>query len=121
MSPDAALTVAGMDVTHPDKVLLPARDGGDVTTTKSDLARYWEAVASTVLPHLAGRPLTLQRFPDGLDAGGFVQQDAASGRRRACTPSTPRAGTRSAAATTSCTTPRWRRSPTSSGSSSSAR
>jgi bifunctional non-homologous end joining protein LigD len=75
MSRDAALTVAGVDVTHPDKVLLPARDGGDVTT-KADLARYWESVAPTVLPHLAGRPLTLQRFPDGLDAGGFVQQDA---------------------------------------------
>src|SRR4051794_32941364 len=76
MSRDAALTVAGVDITHPDKVLLPARDGDDVTTTKADLARCWEAVAPTVLPHLAGRPLTLQRFPDGLDAGGFVQQDA---------------------------------------------
>jgi bifunctional non-homologous end joining protein LigD len=75
MSPRAALTVAGVDVTHPDKVLLPAREGGD-DVTKADLARYWEAVASAVLPHLAGRPLTLQRFPDGLDAGGFVQQDA---------------------------------------------
>ena len=72
-------TVEGVEVTHPDKVLLPAREGGrgggrDVT--KADLARYWEAMAATVLPHLAGRPLTLQRFPDGLDAGGFVQQDA---------------------------------------------
>lgn len=75
MSRREAHTVAGVDVTHPDKVLLPAReDGGDIT--KADLARYWEAVAPTVLPHLAGRPLTLQRFPDGLDAGGFVQQDA---------------------------------------------
>jgi bifunctional non-homologous end joining protein LigD len=68
-------TVAGIDVTHPDKVLLPAREGGE-DVTKADLARYWESVASTVLPHLTGRPLTLQRFPDGLDAGGFVQQDA---------------------------------------------
>lgn len=68
-------TVAGVDVSHPDKVLLPAREGGE-QVTKADLAQYWEAVAATVLPHLAGRPLTLQRFPDGLDAGGFVQQDA---------------------------------------------
>lgn len=74
----SGLTVEGVEVTHPDKVLLPAREGGD-DVTKADLARYWEAIAATVLPHLAGRPLTLQRFPDGLDAGGFVQQDA--GRR----------------------------------------
>ncbi|MHC1558083.1 non-homologous end-joining DNA ligase [Actinomycetospora sp. C-140] len=71
----ADLTVAGVKVTHPDKVLLPAREGGE-DVTKADLARYWEAVAATVLPHLRDRPLTLQRFPDGLDAGGFVQQDA---------------------------------------------
>lgn len=75
MSRSGALTVAGVDVTHPDKVLLPAREGGE-DVTKADLAAYWEALAPTVLPHLAGRPLTLQRFPDGLDAGGFVQQDA---------------------------------------------
>lgn len=75
MSRGEARTVAGVDVTHPAKVLLPARAGGD-DVTKADLARYWETVAVTVLPHLAGRPLTLQRFPDGLDAGGFVQQDA---------------------------------------------
>ena len=68
-------TVAGIDVTHPDKVLLPAREGGE-DVTKADLAQYWESVAPTVLKHLTGRPLTLQRFPDGLDAGGFVQQDA---------------------------------------------
>jgi bifunctional non-homologous end joining protein LigD len=68
-------TVAGIDVTHPDKVLLPAREGGE-DVTKADLAQYWESVATTVLKYLTGRPLTLQRFPDGLDAGGFVQQDA---------------------------------------------
>ncbi|MDD7933972.1 DNA polymerase domain-containing protein [Actinomycetospora straminea] len=68
-------SIAGVDVTHPDKVLLPAREGGE-DVTKADLAHYWESIAATVLPHLAGRPLTLQRFPDGLDAGGFVQQDA---------------------------------------------
>ena len=68
-------TVEGVEVTHPDKVLLPAREGGD-DLTKADLAHYWATIATTVLPHLAGRPLTLQRFPDGLDAGGFVQQDA---------------------------------------------
>ncbi|PVZ11054.1 DNA polymerase domain-containing protein [Actinomycetospora cinnamomea] len=75
MARSEELVVADVGVTHPDKVLLPAREGGD-PVTKADLARYWEAVAGTVLPHLAGRPLTLQRFPDGLDAGGFVQQDA---------------------------------------------
>lgn len=62
-----------VEVTHADKVLVPGPDG---EVTKADLARYWVDVARWVLPHLAGRPLSLRRYPDGIDAGGFVQQDA---------------------------------------------
>jgi bifunctional non-homologous end joining protein LigD len=34
---------------------------------------YYRAVAPALLPHLAGRPTTLRRFPDGVDAGGWYQ------------------------------------------------
>lgn len=64
-----------VEITHASKVLALGRDG-DPDVTKADLAGYWRDVAPTILPHLAGRPLTLQRYPDGVDAGGFVQQDA---------------------------------------------
>lgn len=37
---------------------------------------YYSAVAPFMLPHLRGRPLTLQRFPDGISEDGFFQQQA---------------------------------------------
>ena len=52
-------------ITHPERVLFPA-DG----LTKEDLADYHHAVASVLVPHLADRPLMLQRFPEGIDAAG---------------------------------------------------
>jgi bifunctional non-homologous end joining protein LigD len=59
-----------VEVSRPDKALFP--DG----TSKADLARYYEAVAGAMLPHLAGRPLNLERYPDGIDGEGIVQQRA---------------------------------------------
>ena len=61
-----------VEITHPDRVLFPA-DG----ITKQDLADYYGAVADTMLPHLKGRALTVQRFPGGIGEKGFVQQDFA--------------------------------------------
>lgn len=61
-----------VEVTHPDRVMFPA-DG----ITKLDLADYYGEVAETMLPHLKGRPLTVQRFPRGIGEKGFVQQDFA--------------------------------------------
>lgn len=52
-----------------DKLLFPG-DG----FSKADVAAHYEAVAEVMLPHLAGRFLTLHRFPDGIDAEGFYQQ-----------------------------------------------
>ncbi|HSH84254.1 MAG TPA: non-homologous end-joining DNA ligase [Guyparkeria sp.] len=59
-------------VTNPDKILFP--DGG---WTKADVVGYYHRVAEYMLPHLAGRPLTLHRFPDGIEADGFFQQSHA--------------------------------------------
>lgn len=63
-----------VEIHRPDKVLLPAGpDGGEVT--KADLAAYHRAVASFMLPHLRGRPLMLERHPDGVDGPVFMQKN----------------------------------------------
>src|SRR5262249_30474629 len=49
-------------VSRPDKALFPCG------ITKLDLARHYDAVAPTMLRHLADRPLTLERYPDGIEA-----------------------------------------------------
>jgi len=41
--------------------------------TKGDLCNYYEAVAPVLLPHLRDRPVTLVRFPDGIDGKSFFQ------------------------------------------------
>jgi bifunctional non-homologous end joining protein LigD len=58
-------------ITNPDKVLFPA-----VRATKLELARYYETVAPAMLPHLAGRPLSLQVFPGGVEEWGFLMKAA---------------------------------------------
>jgi bifunctional non-homologous end joining protein LigD len=59
-------------ITHPDKVLFP-----DDGITKADLAAYYETVAALMLPLVSGRPVTMQRFPNGIGRGGFLQKQAA--------------------------------------------
>jgi bifunctional non-homologous end joining protein LigD len=69
------ITVGGITVplTHPDKVLFPA-DG----ITKADLARYYADVAGQMLPWLEDRPISMVRYPDGLDGPRFFQKNAPS-------------------------------------------
>lgn len=57
--------ICGVGISHPDRVIYP-----DLTLTKLDLARYYEAMAELMLPHVADRPLTLVRCPDGVDGTG---------------------------------------------------
>ena len=59
-----------VEISHPDKELFPG-DG----ITKADLAAYYERVAEWMLPHIAGRPLSLQVFPGGIGAKGFFQKN----------------------------------------------
>ncbi|MBV8785948.1 MAG: non-homologous end-joining DNA ligase [Mycobacterium sp.] len=61
-----------VEITHPDRVLFPA---GRIT--KRDLVTYYDAVAETMLVHLRGRALNVQRFPRGIGEKGFIQQDFA--------------------------------------------
>jgi bifunctional non-homologous end joining protein LigD len=62
-----------VNITRPEKILFP-EDG----ITKGDLIRYYQRMSPWMLPHLEGRPLAMQRFPDGIDQPGFFQKAAAA-------------------------------------------
>ena len=59
--PASAPQVAGVTISHPDRVLYPALE-----ISKLDVARYYERIADWIVPHVAGRPLTLVRCPEGI-------------------------------------------------------
>jgi bifunctional non-homologous end joining protein LigD len=63
--------MARMEVSNPDKLLYP-----DDGITKADVVAYYERVADAMVPHLEGRPLTLERYPDGVGTKGFMQKNA---------------------------------------------
>ncbi len=58
-------------LTRPDKILFP-----DAGISKAELVDYYRRVAGWMVPHLHGRPLSMQRFPDGIGSPGFFQQAA---------------------------------------------
>ena len=55
--------------THPGKIRF-----SDDGITKRDLIDYYRRIAPWILPHLRGRPLALERYPDGIDEPGFFQK-----------------------------------------------
>ena len=61
-------------ITHPEKVLFP-----DDGITKGELAAYYEAIAPLMLPHIRGRPITMERYPSGIGRKGFWQKDVSRG------------------------------------------
>ncbi len=65
------LTVEGctLRISNYDKVLYPATG-----FTKGDLAAYHAAIAPTLLPHLRDRPLTLKRYPNGVQGAHFYEK-----------------------------------------------
>lgn len=58
-------------LSHPEKVLFP-----ESGITKQDIADYYEQVAPYMLRHLEDRPISMQRFPSGIDHQGFYQKEA---------------------------------------------
>ena len=69
---DGFLTIATgkrVRITNPDKIFYP-----DQGYTKGDLLSYYHSVAPLLLPHLAGRALSLSRFPDGIDGNTFYEK-----------------------------------------------
>ncbi|WP_432056342.1 non-homologous end-joining DNA ligase [Streptomyces sp. bgisy022] len=63
-----------VEVRRPDKVLFPG-GRGTRAYTKGDLIEYHRAVAPFLLPHVRGRPLMLDRRPDGLGGPAFMQKN----------------------------------------------
>jgi bifunctional non-homologous end joining protein LigD len=60
-----------IEVGNLDKVMFPGQG-----ITQGDLIDYYRRIAGTMLPYMKGRPLTMQRFPDGIDGEGFYQKAA---------------------------------------------
>ena len=62
-----------ISLTNLNKVLWP-EDKGTPAKTKRDMIRYYLSVGHVLLPHLKDRPMTLTRYPNGIDGGSFYQK-----------------------------------------------
>jgi bifunctional non-homologous end joining protein LigD len=63
-----------LTLTNLDKVLFPGRNG-EPPYTKRDLIRYFARIGPWMLPYLAGRPVNMHRYPDGVQRGGFWHKE----------------------------------------------
>ena len=66
--------VEGIRITHPDRVVFPGQG-----VTKRDLVEYYVAIKDLILPHIADRPLSLVRCPQGREKECFFQKHASPG------------------------------------------
>lgn len=73
MSADQIVEVDGrrLKLTNLDKVLYPSAG-----FTKGQVIDYYARIAPVLVPHLAGKPLTLKRYPNGVDAEPFFEKNA---------------------------------------------
>ncbi len=62
-----------IEISRPEKVLFPEDD-----ITKGELIEYYARIAPQMLPHLRNRPLTLERYPDGIKSKRFFQKEVPS-------------------------------------------
>ena len=72
------LVVSGVTISNPDKVLWPAADGRPAIT-KAQLVSYYEMAAERILPHVADRPVSIIRAPEGITGEKFFQRHAMPG------------------------------------------
>jgi len=70
---DSAVDIQGrrLKLSNLDKVLYPATG-----FTKQQVIDYYVRIAPALVPHLAGRPLTMKRYPDGVDGEFFYEKNA---------------------------------------------
>jgi bifunctional non-homologous end joining protein LigD len=73
---DSTIEIGGhpVSLTNQDKVLYPSTG-----FTKGDVVAHYRRVAPVLAPYLADRPLTLKRYPDGVDGGHFFEKHAPRG------------------------------------------
>ena len=62
-----------IEISRPEKLLFP-----DAGITKGELIEYYARIAPRILPHVCDRPLTLERYPNGIDSKRFFQKEASS-------------------------------------------
>jgi bifunctional non-homologous end joining protein LigD len=79
VSPDPAKVAVQVDgrslvLSNLDKVLYPAAG-----FSKAQVIDYYQRIAPALLPHIAGRPVTIKRYPDGVDGQFFFQKNAPAG------------------------------------------
>lgn len=80
MSPTPARTAVEIDgreltLSNLDKVLYPAAH-----FTKAEVIDYYRRIAPVMVPHLAGRPITFKRYPNGVDGPSFFEKNCPSHR-----------------------------------------
>ena len=66
--------VAGITITHPDRVIFPEQG-----ISKVDLAHYYFDIAGHILPHVADRPISMIRCPEGIGGECFFQRHLSQG------------------------------------------
>jgi bifunctional non-homologous end joining protein LigD len=59
-----------LDISHPNKMYFP-----DEAITKQDVIDYYDKISHYFLSHTKNRPLTIERYPNGIDESGFIQQN----------------------------------------------
>jgi len=64
------MEIAGVKISHADKIIFPEQE-----ITKGEMVEYYEKISKHMLPHLKNRPLTLHRFPDGINEDSFHQKN----------------------------------------------
>jgi bifunctional non-homologous end joining protein LigD len=80
VSPESTKVAVAVDgrelvLSNLSKVLYP-----EVGFTKGEVIDYYSRIAPVLLPHLADRPLTLKRYPDGVDGKSFFEKNSPSHR-----------------------------------------
>jgi len=77
LSPDHIVEIGGrqLKLTNLDKVFYPATG-----FTKGQVIDYYARIAPVLVPHLAGKPLTLKRYPNGVNEPPFFEKNATKHR-----------------------------------------
>src|SRR5699024_12165609 len=65
------MKLTGIEISNHDKIWFPKKN-----ITKGQVVEYYYSIADKILPYLKDRPLSLERYPDGIAKDGFYQKRA---------------------------------------------